>query len=180
MPVQVAFDTNLKSSDGGGLLLTAVDRKLGLVAALASCCIDRLDPARIHRSSLELVWQGMSSRAISFVDSNDAALLGAATKCCRRPTAPATRLAEGPGSAPPGPSASPDRMPGSPARTLKDFGTGLGGRSLYSTRSNRVDLHHQDWTENGSTSPVDPPSTIFLRPELPRSPFVVPPPGRSA
>lgn len=39
--VQVAFDTDLQSSDGGGLLLGTVDRKLGLTAAefAAGCAL---------------------------------------------------------------------------------------------------------------------------------------------
>lgn len=98
-PVQVAFDTDLQSSDGGGLLLGAVDRKLGLTAALAGCFTDRRDPARIHHSFLELVRQGVYSRGLGYADGNDAALLGGdpvlQAACGRRP-GPDSRLGSQP------------------------------------------------------------------------------------
>jgi len=75
-PIHVAFDTDLQSSDGGGLLLGALDRKLGLTAALASCFSDSRDPSKTRHSRLALLRQGVYSRALGYPDGNDAAVLG--------------------------------------------------------------------------------------------------------
>ena len=39
-PIQVVFDESRMSSDGGGLLLKAVDEQLGLTEVLAACLRD--------------------------------------------------------------------------------------------------------------------------------------------
>ena len=98
-PIHVAFDTDLQSSDGGGLLLGALDRGIGLTAALAACLVDRRDPSRTRHSTLDLLRQGVYSRALGYADGNDAALLGGdpvlQAACGRRP-GPESRLGSQP------------------------------------------------------------------------------------
>ncbi len=49
-PIQVVFDESQMSSDGGGLLLKAVDEQLGLTQALAACFRDDRQPGKIRHS----------------------------------------------------------------------------------------------------------------------------------
>ena len=88
-PIQVAFDTDLQSSDGGGILLGAVDRKLGLTRAIASFFRDQRHVGKTRHSFLELLRQGVYSRALGYADGNDAAILGGdpvlQTLCDRTP-----------------------------------------------------------------------------------------------
>ena len=69
--VSAAFDGGRLSSNGGVLLLRAVERKLGLVERLAACLIDRRDPARIRHALVEMLRLRMFAIAAGYEDAND-------------------------------------------------------------------------------------------------------------
>jgi len=71
-PVQVAFDEEATSSDGGGLLLKAADAKLGLTEALASCLRDNRQASKVKHSRLEAFQQRVFGIALGYSDANDA------------------------------------------------------------------------------------------------------------
>ena len=87
--IHTTFDTDLQSSDGGALLLGAIDRKLGLTQKLASCFQDPRQQGKVQHSFLELFRQETFSRALGYADGNDAAILGGdpilQTLCDRNP-----------------------------------------------------------------------------------------------
>ncbi len=56
-PVFAQFDQPTSSSDGGAILLSPVDQRLGLTWALASCLSDSRDPAKVKHSLVDLVRQ---------------------------------------------------------------------------------------------------------------------------
>ncbi len=74
--LHATFDTGLQSSDGGGILLGAVDRKLGLTRVIASCFRDQRPSGKTRHSFLELLRQGVYSRDLGYADGNDIAILG--------------------------------------------------------------------------------------------------------
>ncbi|MEM7476707.1 MAG: IS1380 family transposase [Planctomycetota bacterium] len=74
-PVHVRFDQAHATSDGGAILLKAVDEKLGLSAALASSLRDCRQPNKIRHSLTELVRQRLYAIACGYADGNDAARL---------------------------------------------------------------------------------------------------------
>jgi len=74
-PVSVAFDDPLGSSDGGGLLLKAADRRLRLTERLADCLTDKRDGNRVNHEMVELVTQRVMAIALGYADGNDAARL---------------------------------------------------------------------------------------------------------
>jgi len=97
--IQTTFDTDLQSSDGGGLLLGAVDRKLGLTKKLASCFSDSRHQGKIRHSFPGLFRQGVFSRALGYADGNDAAILGGdpiLQTLCDRDPGPENRLGSQP------------------------------------------------------------------------------------
>jgi hypothetical protein len=53
--VVVKFDTAHTSTDGGAVLLKAVDRQLGVTTAVASCLRDRRQPGKVEHELVELV-----------------------------------------------------------------------------------------------------------------------------
>jgi len=59
-PVHVAFDEVAMSSDGGGLLLKAVDDELGLTEAMASCLRDGRQAGKVKHSLQETLRSGFS------------------------------------------------------------------------------------------------------------------------
>jgi hypothetical protein len=63
------------SSDGGGLLLGAVDRRLGLSAALAGCLRDPRQPGKVVHSLEDLLRQRLFAIALGHPDANDAQAL---------------------------------------------------------------------------------------------------------
>lgn len=71
-PVDVAFDAPHSSSDGGALLLRAVDEKLGLSRALAELLPDARDARRVRHSRREQVLQRVLQMALGYEDCNDA------------------------------------------------------------------------------------------------------------
>lgn len=74
-PVVFSFSDPLGSSDGGGVLLKAADRRLGLTARLAGCLRDDRDPHRVNHEMVELLTQRVMAIALGYADGNDAARL---------------------------------------------------------------------------------------------------------
>jgi len=74
-PVVAAFDLAHASSDGGGILLKAIDRRLGLTERLAVCATEWRDPGKVQHSLLELLRQRVFGLALGYADCNDAARL---------------------------------------------------------------------------------------------------------
>ncbi len=71
-PVHVLFDERAMSSDGGGLLLKAVDDELGLTASLASCLRDGRQAGKVRHSLQETFAQRVFGIALGYPDGNDA------------------------------------------------------------------------------------------------------------
>jgi DDE family transposase len=74
-PVVAQFDQPHASSDGGAVLLQAVDGRLGLTAALAACIRDERQPGKISHSIADLLRQRVFGLACGYADCNDAARL---------------------------------------------------------------------------------------------------------
>jgi hypothetical protein len=70
-PVHVVFDEAAMSSDGGGLLLQAVDDELGLTASLASCLRDSRQAGKVKHSLQETFAQRVFGIALGYPDAND-------------------------------------------------------------------------------------------------------------
>ena len=69
------FDVPHASSDGGLVLLKAVDDRLHLTAAVARCLTDPRQPGKVAHSVLDLVRQRVFGLAAGDLDGNDAARL---------------------------------------------------------------------------------------------------------
>jgi hypothetical protein len=74
-PVVAAFDVAHASSDGGAILLKAIDRRLGLTERLAVCATEWREPGKVQHSLLELLRQRVFGLALGYADCNDAAQL---------------------------------------------------------------------------------------------------------
>ena len=70
------FDQEHSSSDGGALLLKAVDEELGLSRRLAGCIEDRRQTGKIQHEIEELFRQRVFGIACGYADANDAARIG--------------------------------------------------------------------------------------------------------
>jgi hypothetical protein len=73
--VVAKFDAEHASSDGGAVLLKAVDGRLGVTAAVARCLRDRRQPGKVQHEGLELVRQRVFGLVCGYADCNDAARL---------------------------------------------------------------------------------------------------------
>ena len=71
--VVAKFDQEHASSDGGALLLKAVDEDLGLSERLAACIEDPRQAGKVRHEILELWRQRMFAIACGYADANDAA-----------------------------------------------------------------------------------------------------------
>jgi Transposase DDE domain group 1 len=71
-PTLVVFDGETQSSDGGALLLAAVEREMDLIAKLSRHIVDRRDPLRIEYTIEELFRQRAFAIAMGYADGNDA------------------------------------------------------------------------------------------------------------
>ncbi|MBV8576216.1 MAG: IS1380 family transposase [Acetobacteraceae bacterium] len=69
--VVAGFDGGEVTSDAGGLLLGATDRKLGLIERFAGCFIDRRRPELIEHRVATLVGQRVFGIALGYEDLND-------------------------------------------------------------------------------------------------------------
>ena len=65
------FDGGRITSDGGGLLLREVDKRLGLLDRLAACFSDYRNPQAIEHSVQSLVSQRVYGLALGYEDLND-------------------------------------------------------------------------------------------------------------
>lgn len=74
-PVHVAFTQEPLSSNGGGILLSARDRQLGLTEALAECLSDPRQAAKVDHATIDQFRQRILSIALGCPDGNDAARL---------------------------------------------------------------------------------------------------------
>jgi len=74
-PIVARFDQPHASSDGGALLLKAVDDRLGLTWRLASAIRDRRHPGKVAHPLRDLLRQRVFGLACGYPDCNDAARL---------------------------------------------------------------------------------------------------------
>jgi hypothetical protein len=75
-PVVARFDQAHASSDGGALLLKAIDARLGLTERLTAGLTDRRHAGKVEHALLDLVRQRVFGIACGYADCNDAARLG--------------------------------------------------------------------------------------------------------
>ena len=69
--VVAAFDGGHVSSDAGALLLSRLDRAMGLIRQFAGCFVDQRNPALIEHSIKTLVGQRVLGLALGYEDLND-------------------------------------------------------------------------------------------------------------
>jgi hypothetical protein len=69
--IQADFAGGTLTSDAGGLLLREVDRRLGLIDALADCLTDPRDPAKIRHDQRSMLAQRIFGIALGYEDLND-------------------------------------------------------------------------------------------------------------
>ena len=74
-PIVARFDQAHASSDGGALLLKAIDERLGLTQRLTAGLTDRRQASKVEHALLELVRQRVFGIACGYADGNDAARL---------------------------------------------------------------------------------------------------------
>ena len=65
------FDGGAITSDAGGLLLSQVERRTGMVRQLVACFTDHRDPERIEHTVKELVSQRVYALALGYEDLHD-------------------------------------------------------------------------------------------------------------
>lgn len=97
--VRAAFDAGPISSDGGALLLLALDRKLGLIRSLASAIRDHRDARKVDHTIEELVRQRVFQIALGYEDANDSDSLrhdAVLKTCCGRDPVDGADLASQP------------------------------------------------------------------------------------
>jgi hypothetical protein len=128
-PLVATFDTPQQSSDGGAVLLKAIDDDLHLTSRLAACIPEWRQPGKIEHDLPTLVRQRCFGLACGYADANDAAHLKAD---------PIHKLLVGRD-----PRTDPD-LASQP--TLSRFENGLGPRDLYRLTQTLADVviaHHQ-------------------------------------
>jgi Transposase DDE domain group 1 len=69
--VVAQFDGGRITSDGGGLLLREVERRIGLLNRLAHCFRDGRDAGRVQHSVREMLAQRIYGLALGYEDLND-------------------------------------------------------------------------------------------------------------
>jgi len=69
--IRAQFDGGAITSDGGGLLLREVDKRMGIMRQFAACFTDYRDPERIEHTVQELVAQRVYGLALGYEDLND-------------------------------------------------------------------------------------------------------------
>jgi hypothetical protein len=74
-PVVACFDQAQASTDGGAVLLKALDDQLQLTDQLVGCLVDRRDPDKIRHPLRDLLRQRIFGLACGYEDANDAARL---------------------------------------------------------------------------------------------------------
>jgi len=73
--VVAKFDAEYSSSDGGAVLVKALDQQLGVTEAVASCLQDCRQHGKVQHEVLELVRQRIFGLVCGYADCNDAARL---------------------------------------------------------------------------------------------------------
>ena len=71
-PVVAKLDEEHSSSDGGVLLLKAIDERLGLSKSLAGCLRDSRQAGKVAHETIELMRQRIFAIALGYPDGNDA------------------------------------------------------------------------------------------------------------
>jgi hypothetical protein len=74
-PIVARFDVPHASSDGGLVLLKAVDERLHLTQTVAAALTDPRQPGKVAHSLLDLIRQRVFGLAAGYLDGNDAARL---------------------------------------------------------------------------------------------------------
>src|SRR2546428_347109 len=74
-PVVARFDLPHASTDGGLVLVKALDRAWGLTERLAACLEDAREPGKVQHETLELLQQRVFGLCAGYADCNDAARL---------------------------------------------------------------------------------------------------------
>jgi hypothetical protein len=74
-PVVARFDLPDASTDGGLMLLKALDSQLGLTERLAACLDDAREPGKVLHETIELLQQRIFGLCAGYADCNDAAQL---------------------------------------------------------------------------------------------------------
>jgi hypothetical protein len=74
-PIKVTFDQPHTSSDGGAVLVEAINEKMDLTSAFIEAIDDPRQPGKVKHTIKELVRQRVFSIACGYVDCNDAARL---------------------------------------------------------------------------------------------------------
>ena len=72
-PVVARFDAEHASTDGGALLLKALDERLTLTENVAACLPDRRDPRKVQHARRDLLRQRVFGLACGYEDGHDAA-----------------------------------------------------------------------------------------------------------
>lgn len=88
--VEAAFEGGEVSSDGGALLLRKLDRRLGLLEAVAQALADPRDPERVTHGLADMFKQRVFGLCLGYEDLNDHAMLRAdplMQTACERDTA---------------------------------------------------------------------------------------------
>lgn len=75
-PVRDSFDEPDSTSDGGALLLRALDESLRLTTTLGGCLRDDREPSKVQHEFLEMLRQRVFGVATGYEDANDAARIG--------------------------------------------------------------------------------------------------------
>ena len=75
-PLKAVFDEPATTSDGGALLLGALDRALGLTERLTRAISDCRQPGKVVHDLIDLVRQRVYGIACGYADCNDAAHVG--------------------------------------------------------------------------------------------------------
>jgi len=76
-PSHIHFSESNATSDGGALLIKAVDQKLGLTRRLAECLLDGREPGKIRHQLIDMLRQRIFGMACGYSDTNDVARIGA-------------------------------------------------------------------------------------------------------
>ncbi len=76
-PLVATFDTPNQSSDGGAILLKAIDDQLGLTSRLAACLAEMRQAGKVEHDLPTLVRQRCFGLACGYADANNAAQLRA-------------------------------------------------------------------------------------------------------
>ena len=71
LEIRAQFDGGAISSDGGGLLLREVEKRIGILHQFASCFTDYRNPDLIEHTVEELVAQRVYGLALGYEDLND-------------------------------------------------------------------------------------------------------------